>query len=78
MNRDKTSSSFSSRLASGGALFAEVGNHLVAGHGLYPTPQVVIAAVEHFVRLRELIEVSLDDILHSLVGGSGSVLRGGS
>ena len=37
--------------------------------------QVVIAAVEHFARLRKLIEVSLYDALHKLADGSASALR---
>ena len=41
-----------------------------------PGDEVVIAAVEHFTRLRKLNEVSLYDILHKLIGGSASALRG--
>jgi len=57
----------------GGALFAEVGFNLVAGDRLHPAAfQIVVAAVEHFVRVRKFIEVPLYDILHNLVGGSAS------
>lgn len=54
--------------AGGGALFAEVSNDLVAGNGLYRTAfQVVIAAVEHFERLRELVEITGKGVLGQLV-----------
>ena len=52
-------------------------HNLVAGDGLHPSAfQIVIAAVEHFARLRKLGEVSLYDILHKLVTGSAPALGG--
>src|SRR5208337_5446879 len=60
-----------SQMASGGALFAEVGNNLVAVSGFYPAAfQVIIAAVEHFARLCEFVEVSGNDIFYQFTGGT--------
>src|SRR5213082_3030699 len=59
--------------AGGGALFAEVSDNLVAGNALNTAAfQVVVAAVEHFARLRKLIKVSLYNILQERLGGSAS------
>ncbi len=62
--------------ASGGALFAEMGYELVTGNRFHPTAsQVVIAAVEHFARLRHFLEVPGHGVLNQLVGPA-SALRG--
>jgi hypothetical protein len=48
-----------------GALLAEVGFNLVAGDRFYLTAfQIVIAAVQHFARLRKICDVRLDGFLN--------------
>ncbi|HWD99713.1 MAG TPA: hypothetical protein VG345_11765 [Bryobacteraceae bacterium] len=50
--------------ASGGALFAEMGHKLVSGNGFDAAAfQVVIAAVKHFPRLRQFLEISGKGVL---------------
>src|ERR1700691_621936 len=60
------------------ALFsAEVGFNLVAGNGLYPVAfQVVITAVEHVARFRELGNVSGHGVLKQLVGRASGFYAG--
>jgi hypothetical protein len=56
---------------------AKVFKEFLTVDGLHPAAfQIVIAAVEHVPRLRKLIKVSLDNILHKFVGISASALRG--
>ena len=55
--------------AAGGALFAEVGNNLVAGDGLHLAAfQIVVTAVEQFAHLYKLGDVRGHGVLNQLVG----------
>jgi hypothetical protein len=56
------------RAATGGALFAEVGNNFVPGNGRHLAGfQIVVTAVEHFARLYKLGNVPGHGVLNQLV-----------
>jgi hypothetical protein len=79
---DRSSRSTTGRISAatrtvGRALGPKPRDNFITGNRLHPAAfEIVIAPVERFPRLHKVAEVFLDDILHKLVGGAASALRG--